>query len=1500
MSKPASATTPKTTLPTVSAWARGPPQNAAASSSSPRPQSPATSQHQRKPSGLINPASAANALKDGVAVRPGAGAGAPASRPASQVVFGSLDDPSATLSSSPAPPAPPISTATKVQSFGSIPVTPATPSSAAPALPHTPLKPNGTSNGKPGSSSASASTVSTAASTPAPSTPGTPAASEKRLPKVDVRSLFMKTSAPSPASPTPKAVPEVSAPAPRHPSVHPPPHPGSAGPQFANFPPHMRPGSSGPPRSPQFNRAVPNGMPRPPGPPGAPQAMGSPRLAPQQIPQQGMPPPQQGMQPGMQPGAMWMPQQGYYAYTPYYGYIPQPGPPPPGPDGQPQPHPHWMQGAPPPQAHMGAPPLPHAAVASPRTQPPPLAVSPAPPPTSSTPPVTTAPPPAQQQNARPAPTPMSPQAPSFVPRTTPRPGGSSIRIVNPSSGAPVQLPNKENGTPTSTPVATSAPSLPTKTENRRSVIKIESPADKAKREEEEREKKRAEEEAKKKVEDEKRKKEEEEKARKQAEERKRKEAEEAKRKEEAERKRKLEEEQAAKRKAEEDRKKKEADEAEAAARKKAEEEAAAAATAAATAAAEAKRKADDEEAARVAEEERKKKADAAEAEAKAKEETDKFEEDEKKDEETELTSSPTPAPAVVLKPSAPDTRRRPGPINIDAARAPMTPGPMSALATARIITDINQIQYPDNIKSPRVELNMNAKEGKFRYDRDFLMQFMEVCKEKPDQLPPVEALGIEPIGAPDSRSRRSNMPPPMSRQNSTHGLGFSAGGPGSGFKNPMGSFNTGGSRPSSISGGPSSGVNFPRGAPMARTPSQTGSNSGRTRSQRGKVRDKTLSNAAPQSLPPVLQSQFEPVQALQHSDNAWSTQRRGGGNTPGDSPEVVERKVKALLNKLTMERFDSISDQIIEWANKSEKEKDGRTLIQVIRLVFEKATDEATWSHMYARLCRKMMEQISDGVMDEGIKNAEGQPIKGGLLFRKYLLNRCQEDFERGWSVQAQTAAAAKEKAADDAAKKKSNEASGAQGGDEELYSDEYYAAQKAKRRGLGLVRFIGELFKLQMLTERIMHECIKKLLSNVDNPGEEEIESICKLLSTVGQALDTSKARSHMDIYFKRMRDLSDSPNIDSRMRYMLQDVIELRERKWIPRNATAAPTTLSAVHDQAAKGRTATEKETASRMSTMSRGSLGRGDNRSDYGSHTGADGWSPPASRAPASEAGDLSQFGKTSNSASGVVSPGPTSVFAGKKGEKDELTASSTRRNPFAALTQNPGENAAEASTLSHSPGTSVDFSQSGPRGAGSSRELLLGPCWEPHMDFNAGLKVLSEAQIKKQIEEDTDEFFVFRRLDGSDQYFDSLLEGQRHRLVQAIFNRALEGKDAEATLAGTLFALVLDKGKVTLDTLEMGFSGTIEFLDDVAVDAPAAYTLAAKMLHLSKFDQARVQRLAEQIAAYVDPVFAPQDRLLDAFYDLSSVCGVEARRSRKTTSRLGVERSRITRNHLCVP
>ncbi|KAE9387523.1 ARM repeat-containing protein [Gymnopus androsaceus JB14] len=180
---------------------------------------------------------------------------------------------------------------------------------------------------------------------------------------------------------------------------------------------------------------------------------------------------------------------------------------------------------------------------------------------------------------------------------------------------------------------------------------------------------------------------------------------------------------------------------------------------------------------------------------------------------------------------------------------------------------------------------------------------------------------------------------------------------------------------------------------------------------------------------------------------------------------------------------------IIVWANKSKKEKDGRTLLQVIHLVFEKAIDDTTRSEMYARLCRKIMEHISPNVQacqDDGIKDLEGYSIAGGHLFRKYLLNMCQEEYERGWvNMEATTGAV-----------------------------DENHAANW--------------------------------LLASVENPQEEDIEALCMLLTTVGAILDTAKGRAHMDVYFGRRKELMQSQNEGSRLRFMLQDVIELRGRAY------------------------------------------------------------------------------------------------------------------------------------------------------------------------------------------------------------------------------------------------------------------------------------------------------------------------------------------------------------------
>ena len=55
----------------------------------------------------------------------------------------------------------------------------------------------------------------------------------------------------------------------------------------------------------------------------------------------------------------------------------------------------------------------------------------------------------------------------------------------------------------------------------------------------------------------------------------------------------------------------------------------------------------------------------------------------------------------------------------------------------------------------------------------------------------------------------------------------------------------------------------------------------------------------------------------------------------------------------------------------------------------------------------------------------------------------------------------------------------------------------KLRRRSLGNIRFIGELYKIKMLNGKIMHECIGKLLCQTD---EESLECLCRLVTTIGQ----------------------------------------------------------------------------------------------------------------------------------------------------------------------------------------------------------------------------------------------------------------------------------------------------------------------------------------------------------------------------------------------------------------
>ncbi len=128
-------------------------------------------------------------------------------------------------------------------------------------------------------------------------------------------------------------------------------------------------------------------------------------------------------------------------------------------------------------------------------------------------------------------------------------------------------------------------------------------------------------------------------------------------------------------------------------------------------------------------------------------------------------------------------------------------------------------------------------------------------------------------------------------------------------------------------------------------------------------------------------------------------------------------------------------------------------------------------------------------------------------------------------------------------------------------------------------IRFIGELYKLKMLACKIMHECVFILLMTTD---DESIECLCRLITTIGQVLEketvkkmstTPKERiASMGIrdiafYFTEMKKIIAEKVISARVRFLMQDVLDLRANNWQKRMEDAGPKAIEEIHAQAKK---------------------------------------------------------------------------------------------------------------------------------------------------------------------------------------------------------------------------------------------------------------------------------------------------------------------------------------------
>ncbi|CAJ1066076.1 eukaryotic translation initiation factor 4 gamma 1-like isoform X4 [Xyrichtys novacula] len=404
---------------------------------------------------------------------------------------------------------------------------------------------------------------------------------------------------------------------------------------------------------------------------------------------------------------------------------------------------------------------------------------------------------------------------------------------------------------------------------------------------------------------------------------------------------------------------------------------------------------------------------------------------------------------------------------------------------------------------------INTEEKK-QYDREFLLgfQFISASMNKPEGLPAISDVVLDKANKTPLRQLDPSRLPGMNCGPDFTPSFANLGRPGMG----------GGSR------GPPPGLGMGVGGPR---------------------RSQQMQRKEPRKIITSM-SLSDDVQ-LNKAEKAWkpSTKKSVRGRGPEESeendPENIKtqelfKRVRSILNKLTPQKFQQLMKQVTDLAIDTEERLKG-----VIDLIFEKAISEPDFSVAYANMCRCL----------SGLKVQATDKPGTTVNFRKLLLNRCQKEFE-------------KDKDDDEIFEKKQKELEAATVEEEKqrLMEELQDAKDKARRRSLGNIKFIGELFKLKMLTEVIMHDCIVKLLKNHD---EESLECLCRLLSTIGKDLDFEKAKPRMDQYFNQMEKIIKERKTSSRIRFMLQDVLDLRRNNWVPRRGDQGPKTIDQIHKEA-----------------------------------------------------------------------------------------------------------------------------------------------------------------------------------------------------------------------------------------------------------------------------------------------------------------------------------------------
>lgn len=280
-------------------------------------------------------------------------------------------------------------------------------------------------------------------------------------------------------------------------------------------------------------------------------------------------------------------------------------------------------------------------------------------------------------------------------------------------------------------------------------------------------------------------------------------------------------------------------------------------------------------------------------------------------------------------------------------------------------------------------------------------------------------------------------------------------------------------------------------------------------------------------------------QQLQVSGTSWVAQIRRlkekeKADVDAEADAAFLRELRLTLNKLTIERFEQLSDHMVELISKSSRPNRGIPVL--MQLVFEKATTQHHFIDMYVNLCVKLHKWLT--AHEDLVTDSQTN-------FKRILLNQCQNSFEQYLEPP---------------------------GGLDGLKGDILYEAQvKYKTKMLGNIKLIGELIRHGMLSAKIALAVAAELAHDDPLVREERLETLAVFLETIGPSLDDPSWShfSQFDDIFQTVNDLVENRTVPRRIRYLLRDVVDMRKDKWRTRKARAfesdAPMTIAEVHRKA-----------------------------------------------------------------------------------------------------------------------------------------------------------------------------------------------------------------------------------------------------------------------------------------------------------------------------------------------